>query len=66
MYHDQGHIPMKLVGFGEAVNVTIGLPIVRCSVDHGTAFDIAYQGVADTGNFLAACRYAARLVRGRA
>jgi 4-hydroxythreonine-4-phosphate dehydrogenase len=66
MYHDQGHIPMKLMGFGETVNVTIGLPIVRCSVDHGTAFDIAYEGVADAKNFLAACRYAARMVRGRA
>jgi 4-hydroxythreonine-4-phosphate dehydrogenase len=65
MYHDQGHIPMKLMGFGETVNVTIGLPIVRCSVDHGTAFDIAYQGVADPGNFQAACRYAARMIRGR-
>jgi 4-hydroxythreonine-4-phosphate dehydrogenase len=66
MYHDQGHIPMKLMGFGETVNVTIGLPVIRCSVDHGTAFDIAYQGVADPDNFLAACRYAARLVQGRA
>lgn len=47
MYHDQGHIPIKLVAFVEAVNVTLGLPIVRTSVDHGTAFDIVGQGVAD-------------------
>jgi 4-hydroxythreonine-4-phosphate dehydrogenase len=65
MYHDQGHIPMKLLGFGETVNVTVGLPIIRCSVDHGTAFDIAYKGVADFTNFLAACRYAARMAMGR-
>ena len=46
-YHDQGLIPVKLLAFGRAVNVTLGLPIVRTSVDHGTAFDIAGQGVAD-------------------
>ncbi|HZG67795.1 MAG TPA: 4-hydroxythreonine-4-phosphate dehydrogenase PdxA, partial [Herpetosiphonaceae bacterium] len=46
MYHDQGHIPMKLLGFDEGVNVSIGLPIIRTSVDHGTAFDIAGQGIA--------------------
>ena len=46
-YHDQGLIPIKLVAFGQAVNVTLGLPIVRTSVDHGTAFDIAGKGVAD-------------------
>ena len=46
-YHDQGLIPVKLVAFGRAVNVTLGLPIVRTSVDHGTAFDIAGKGVAD-------------------
>ncbi|MCY4011344.1 MAG: 4-hydroxythreonine-4-phosphate dehydrogenase PdxA [Gammaproteobacteria bacterium] len=54
MYHDQGHAPMKLVGFESAVNVTIGLPIVRTSVDHGTAFDIAWQGTAFTGSLQAA------------
>ena len=54
MYHDQGHAPMKLVGFESAVNVTIGLPIVRTSVDHGTAFDIAWQGKAFTGSLQAA------------
>jgi 4-hydroxythreonine-4-phosphate dehydrogenase len=65
-YHDQGLIPVKLLAFGEAVNVTLGLPIVRTSVDHGTAFDIAGRGVADAGSMIAAVRLAARLaVRGR-
>jgi len=54
MYHDQGHIPMKLAGFDDTVNVTIGLPIVRTSVDHGTAFDIAYRGIASFDNFVKA------------
>lgn len=62
MYHDQGHIPMKLHGFADAVNVTVGLPVVRTSVDHGTAFDIAWQGKADTTNFTVACAMARRLV----
>ena len=48
MYHDQGHGPMKLLAFDTGVNVTLGLPIIRTSVDHGTAFDIAWQGVAFT------------------
>ena len=61
-YHDQGLIPVKLLAFGEAVNVTLGLPIVRTSVDHGTAFDIAGKGVADPGSMIAAVRLAARLV----
>ena len=61
MYHDQGHAPMKLVGFESAVNVTIGLPIVRTSVDHGTAFDIAWQGEAFTGSLEAALDLAWRL-----
>jgi 4-hydroxythreonine-4-phosphate dehydrogenase len=60
-YHDQGLIPVKLVAFGQAVNVTLGLPIVRTSVDHGTAFDIAGRGVADPGSMIAAVRLAARL-----
>jgi 4-hydroxythreonine-4-phosphate dehydrogenase len=60
-YHDQGLIPVKLVAFGEAVNVTLGLPIIRTSVDHGTAFDIAGRGVADPGSMIAAVRLAARL-----
>jgi 4-hydroxythreonine-4-phosphate dehydrogenase len=60
-YHDQGLIPVKLLAFGQAVNVTLGLPIVRTSVDHGTAFDIARQGRADAGSFVEAIRLAARL-----
>ena len=60
-YHDQGLIPVKLIAFGEAVNVTLGLPIVRTSVDHGTGFDIAGQGVADPSGLIAAVRLAARL-----
>jgi 4-hydroxythreonine-4-phosphate dehydrogenase len=60
-YHDQGLIPVKLLAFGEAVNVTLGLPIVRTSVDHGTAFDIARQGVADASSLIEAVRLAAQL-----
>jgi 4-hydroxythreonine-4-phosphate dehydrogenase len=63
MYHDQATIPMKLVAFGDAVNVTMGLSIVRTSVDHGTAYDIAWQGRADAGGMLAAMQLAARLVQ---
>jgi len=62
-YHDQGLIPVKLVAFGRAVNVTLGLPIVRTSVDHGTAFDIAGKGVADAGSMIEAVLLAARLAR---
>jgi 4-hydroxythreonine-4-phosphate dehydrogenase len=65
-YHDQGLIPVKLVAFGQAVNVTLGLPIVRTSVDHGTAFDIAGKGVADPESMIAAVLLAARLARGSA
>ena len=60
-YHDQGLIPVKLVAFGRAVNVTLGLPIVRTSVDHGTAFDIAGTGAADPESMIAAVLLAARL-----
>ncbi|AMM87073.1 4-hydroxythreonine-4-phosphate dehydrogenase PdxA [Martelella sp. AD-3] len=60
-YHDQGHIPIKLVAFDTAVNVSLGLPIDRCSVDHGTAFDIAGTGKANHVNMLAALDYAARM-----
>jgi 4-hydroxythreonine-4-phosphate dehydrogenase len=60
-YHDQGLIPVKLVAFGQAVNVTLGLPIIRTSVDHGTAFDIAGKGVADPESMVAAVSLAARL-----
>jgi len=63
-YHDQGLIPVKLLAFGRAVNVTLGLPIVRTSVDHGTAFDIAGKGVADPESMIAATLLAARLARG--
>ena len=62
-YHDQGLIPVKLLAFGQAVNVTLGLPIARTSVDHGTAFDIAGKGVADPQSMIAAVLLAARLAR---
>ena len=61
MYHDQGHGPIKVLGLDEGVNVTVGLPVIRTSVDHGTAFDIAGQGVADPGSLRAALREAVRL-----
>lgn len=61
MYHDQATIPMKLLGFGESVNVSLGLPIVRTSVDHGTAYDRAAKGTADPRGMLEALRLAARL-----
>jgi 4-hydroxythreonine-4-phosphate dehydrogenase len=64
-YHDQGLIPVKLLAFGRAVNVTLGLPIVRTSVDHGTAFDIAGRGVADPSSMIEATRLAARLAVAR-
>jgi 4-hydroxythreonine-4-phosphate dehydrogenase len=64
-YHDQGLIPVKLAAFGRAVNVTLGLPIVRTSVDHGTAFDIAGRGVADPSSMIEAVRLAARLAGAR-
>ena len=63
MYHDQATIPTKLVAFGDAVNVTLGLSRVRTSVDHGTAYDIAWQGKADPGGMIAAVRLAQRLVQ---
>ncbi|MBA2733590.1 MAG: 4-hydroxythreonine-4-phosphate dehydrogenase PdxA [Acidobacteria bacterium] len=62
MYHDQGHIPMKVLDFQGGINVTLGLPIIRTSVDHGTAFDIAYKGVAFTESLRDACKLAAKLV----
>jgi len=61
MYHDQGLIPVKLLGFGRTVNVTLGLPVVRTSVDHGTAYDIAGKGVADPGSFKHAVKLALSL-----
>ena len=63
-YHDQGHIPTKLIAFDETVNVSLGLPIRRTSVDHGTAFDIAWKGVADNTNMKSAIAYARRMADG--
>jgi len=63
MYHDQGLGPLKMIAFEEGVNLTLGLPIVRTSPDHGTAFDIAGKGVAQAGSMIAAIRLAARLAR---
>ena len=60
-YHDQGLVPVKLLAFGRAVNVTLGLPFVRTSVDHGTAFDIAAAGTADPGSLLEAMKLAVAL-----
>lgn len=65
MYHDQGHTPMKLLAFESGVNVTIGLPIIRTSVDHGTAFDIAWKGVAFTESLQHALDWARKLSDGR-
>ncbi|MEM6329643.1 MAG: 4-hydroxythreonine-4-phosphate dehydrogenase PdxA, partial [Planctomycetota bacterium] len=64
MYHDQGHIALKLLGMHAAVNVTLGLPIVRTSVAHGTAPDLAWRGVAETAGMVAAIE-AAALLAGR-
>ncbi|MCJ7501369.1 4-hydroxythreonine-4-phosphate dehydrogenase PdxA [bacterium] len=61
MYHDQGHIPLKLLAFESGVNVSLGLPIIRTSVDHGTAFDIAGKGLADPGSLMEALRLAASM-----
>ena len=63
MYHDQGHIPVKALAFDSAVNTTLGLPIVRTSVDHGTACDIAWQGKANPSSLFAAVRLAIRLIK---
>ena len=65
MYHDQGHIPMKLLAFDSGVNVSMGLPIIRTSVDHGTAFDIAGKGLADPGAMAAAIMMAAEMAAAR-
>jgi 4-hydroxythreonine-4-phosphate dehydrogenase len=58
MYHDQGHGPVKVMGLEAGVNVTVGLPVIRTSVDHGTAFDIAGKGIADEGSMLEALKQA--------
>jgi len=63
MYHDQGHIPLKLLAFSKTVNVTLGLPFVRTSVDHGTAFDIAGKGFADPSNLVEAIKLAKRVLK---
>ena len=65
MYHDQGHIPMKLIDFDATVNVSLGIPIIRTSVDHGTAFDIAGKNLADATNMKAAMTLAAKMAAGR-
>ena len=65
LYHDQALIPIKLLAFGDAVNVTMGLPFIRTSVDHGTAYDIAGKGVADPGSLQAALRLAAQMAANR-
>jgi 4-phospho-D-threonate 3-dehydrogenase / 4-phospho-D-erythronate 3-dehydrogenase len=65
MYHDQGHIPFKMLAFDKGVNITLGTPVVRTSVDHGTAFDIAWKGQADTTSMFQALNWAVRLAAQR-
>jgi 4-hydroxy-L-threonine phosphate dehydrogenase PdxA len=65
-YHDQGLIPVKYLGVEDGVNITLGLPFVRTSPDHGTAFDIAGKGIADPSSLATAVRYAHRLASVRA
>jgi 4-hydroxythreonine-4-phosphate dehydrogenase len=65
LYHDQGHIPFKMLAFDTGVNVTLGLPIIRTSVDHGTAFDIAWQGKADSTSLISAVQVAVELANGK-
>ena len=65
MYHDQGLIPIKMGGFGTAVNITLGLPIIRTSPDHGTAFEIAGKGRANPGSMIRAIKMAVRLAKRR-
>jgi 4-phospho-D-threonate 3-dehydrogenase / 4-phospho-D-erythronate 3-dehydrogenase len=65
MYHDQGHGPIKVLGLESGVNITVGLPMIRTSVDHGTAFDIAGKGIADEGSLVEALRQAVDLAPGR-
>jgi 4-hydroxythreonine-4-phosphate dehydrogenase len=66
LYHDQGHIPFKMLAFDTGVNISLGLPIIRTSVDHGTAFDIAWTGVADPTSLFEAIKIAAEMAAGRA
>jgi 4-hydroxythreonine-4-phosphate dehydrogenase len=63
MYHDQGLPVLKHMGFGRSVNITLGLPFIRTSVDHGTALDLAGSGTADTGSLAEAMRVAAKMAR---
>jgi 4-phospho-D-threonate 3-dehydrogenase / 4-phospho-D-erythronate 3-dehydrogenase len=63
MYHDQGHIPLKALAFDSAINTTLGLPVIRTSVDHGTAFDIAWQGQASPNSLFEAVKLAAKLAK---
>ena len=62
LYHDQGLIPFKYLGIGNGVNITIGLPFVRTSPDHGTAFDIAGKGIANPESFFRAIKYAQKMI----
>ena len=64
MYHDQGHIPVKVYGFEESITVNLGLPLIRTSVDHGTAFDIAWKGIADNTSMVEAIKLAENLISG--
>ena len=66
MYHDQGLIPIKLLAFDSSVNVTIGLPIIRTSVDHGTAFDLVGKNIASPGSMIAAIHTACDMIEGHA
>jgi 4-hydroxythreonine-4-phosphate dehydrogenase len=65
MYHDQGHIPVKMIAFDRAVNITLGLSAIRTSVDHGTAFDIAWKGTADAGSLFQAVHLATQLTKNK-
>ncbi|MDO8644080.1 MAG: 4-hydroxythreonine-4-phosphate dehydrogenase PdxA, partial [bacterium] len=65
LYHDQGLIPLKLLHFKDGVNITLGLPIIRTSPDHGTAFDIAGKGVADPSSLMAAIKMAVEMTKAR-
>lgn len=64
-YHDQGHIPVKLIYFDQSVNVTLGVPFIRTSVDHGTAFDIAYKNMAKARNMVSAILYAIKMIKSK-
>jgi len=66
MYHDQGLIPLKMLHFDTGVNVTLGLPIIRTSVDHGTAYDIAGKGIASPASLVSAIKMAVQMALGRA